>query len=82
MEEEEEGKEKDESEAVSSVMSDNESLTWVREGRGKRGGGAGRPRSLEAKRVSQERADQGSMTGREARGRSKEEMKQTCWVDQ
>lgn len=38
MEEEEEGKEKDESEAVSSVMSDNESLTWVREGRGKRGG--------------------------------------------
>lgn len=45
MEEEEEGKEKDESEAVSSVMSDNESLTWVREGgergeegRGRRGG--------------------------------------------
>lgn len=35
MEEEEEGKEKDESEAVSSVMSDNESLTWVREGREK-----------------------------------------------
>lgn len=80
MEEEEEGKEKDESEAVSSVMSDNESLTWVSEGR--EGGGAGRPRSLEAKRVSQERADQGSMTGHEARGRSKEEMKQKCWVDQ